>query len=866
MEYLVGSVYDLVQLGKADGMGAAPGCEHCTTDSYCLILYAQWKKKGYIITFERNAPFGAVCTGDTPPQECTIGEAEKLRPNGFICAGYKFLGWSEDQYATIPDYLDEAEVIDLTLVDSTEVKLYAIWQKCTHIDTLAYEVSEDYEATIVEYCSACYGHIAYASLSATDETFDGNPHAATVSGDYNTPNWLGETPKVVYVKKKDPKWDTDDLDHVWATWGGEGYTEAPVHAGEYTASLTVDEVTTVSCEFTISPVKWTTPEKPGYVDAKVGGKDGVLAQPPGSTVPGEAPKYEYRYQYLLDGTTYDFDWQDDEFIPTEHGNVFYYIYARAKADRDHIESDPSHFVLVLNGNAEVQWDIDLGIDVIEANIDGDNNLTFKAFAEENYHKRDWSVTLHTGSVYNPGTTITEQDGVYVLEALDTSDDVTYIVRITGVSLNANFEVKSTYDQVFDNFDNVTSFDISRDSSFTVQYTAKNYTPAEYGNEKDGYEALTFNKSAPEGVPADVPAGTKIIMVLNGEYWYTVLKSPKTTIPLTEFWKMGSAGSDRYTRTDGNSPVNMTWQFTFDFSEVDESSYPAGDSLEVTFGAPQKSESSEAPIFNLTENIGLVNCASFDLQCSGFTGNVATITYEYNKSNGHASIWQDRESALVITLSGTLPADLRLSTRLGQQTTLYSMSEGNQFIIPCGALTSGSNSIEIELISDLLGSVTEVTADVKWLVSASGADQSPLNGTEVGHVNRQIVVSMQPALLPALKIDRITQPNSPVLNELRLCKLDDDYSVDIRTVNLPEDWTVTLYLYRKDTTVGSATEGQFLYTGFYEVLDTSQNNIRSKLSLRGQEEGTFYLYVVATVGEDASRVIKSEDKYFFIAEE
>jgi hypothetical protein len=589
---------------------------------------------------------------------------------------------------------------------------------------------------------------------------------------------------------------------------------------------------------------------PEFVSVEVDGKKGIQITPP--TIDEsltDTPTYEYSSERVINGNVEPNSlWSTDKFIPTEHSNTYYYIYARLKADRNHIESDSSQYVKYLSDNASVEFLLDTGIMVTEANIEGNNSFTFKASPDTGYHKNNWSVTVYTENPYsNPeaqGSGLASDDkDQYILNLA--SSDVTYYVRIKGVATDAEFESKATYDQVFVNFTHVPLFSISRDSSFTVQYTMKNFTPSEY--DVPSVKFYLGDEST------TIPSGTKVIMVKDGSYWYCVTSSATSILNLGDFKKMGGSGNFVYERND--TIVSSTYQFIFDFS--DAQTMPVGNSLKVQFAAERSVD--EATKLDMVREIGLADEAIFKFDVT--LDNKAIIKYTYNKSDGYASIWNNREAAIVITLEGEIPEDIVASVSVGGQFTDYAPHKGNMFIIPCGALVNGESTIVVQFESELVNVLDNVNVSISWMVSDTIADKAPLNGTEVGKAlfeNKSLTL----AEAPALRITGITTMDSDV-GEIRLCKIDSSYQVTVATRNIPNEWEITMYLYRKDTTVGSTSEGQFIYTGFYQVLSGAA---KPELSLRGQEEGTFYLYVVATKGENANRVIMLEDKYFFIAEE
>ena len=69
-------------------------------------------------------------------------------------------------------------------------------------------------------------------------------------------NWLGDQPEISYEMAEDANWDDkDEIDDNWKT------DSKPLHAGNYTAKIIVEGVT-AQTEYTISPIKWETPEVP----------------------------------------------------------------------------------------------------------------------------------------------------------------------------------------------------------------------------------------------------------------------------------------------------------------------------------------------------------------------------------------------------------------------------------------------------------------------------------------------------------------------------------------------------------------------------------------------------------------------------
>ena len=96
---------------------------------YCTRCKAQLEKKpiSYSIKFNGN---GAT-SGSMIGQGFAYGTAQNLFENAFVRQNYEFIGWANDENATIPIYKDQQSVNNLTTTNNATINLYAVWKLST---------------------------------------------------------------------------------------------------------------------------------------------------------------------------------------------------------------------------------------------------------------------------------------------------------------------------------------------------------------------------------------------------------------------------------------------------------------------------------------------------------------------------------------------------------------------------------------------------------------------------------------------------------------------------------------------------------------------------------------------------------------
>ena len=843
-EYEVGSTYDLCQLTEADGMGISQSScgESCCSDTYSdsklLKLYAQWERKGYVIRFEKNQPEGAAVSGTMEDMACTQGADNPLPPNQFKCAGYVFLGWSQDREATVAVYMDGQNVYDITDEDSVMVRLYAVWKPCDHPE---HELKYDAEGSVLtQYCPLCmgetrYGHKAEAELDADTVVYDGHEHGAEL---WVENNWIGANPTVNYVKTYEEKWDKDDTDHVYETWKAPGTTKVPVHAGDYTASIAAGDAV-AKTEYQILRDKWPTPSVPQYTYETGETGEITITDPTGAN-------YEYKSVRLDGAVQHPTEWQNETTFAITTYNTYYYFYVRQREDRNHEASDENESTIYLSESAAsiVYFHYGEGISVENASVAGAGNFAFKTGPMDGWHKSDWSVKITKETEDGASATCTQDAGTdtYTLTKLD--EATAFHVTIQGVARNAVITATAENGQIFDTIRDET-LDISRDSAFTVEYSVTNYRPDEYSA-----QMLTFSGPLPEN--------TRIILMTTDsegkhQYWYRI-GAVSGPLNLTAFRKMGDQQVVPFSYpTEGAEEQSFRYRFMVDFSQTQAG--VAGEKLTMSL---KLTPNTGYPAVSCGEDAALQNAAVFTMTANQQSGQ---LTLQYQASAGHASIWENRKPALVLSLSDSgenapqLPPDVKLTVTNGDEEIDYPLRDKCRFIVPMDRLNDFAQvqTLQLALKSALFDRDQTVAFTADWYVSDSMSDTAPMAGDVEASEN--ISLSAQKTAAPSVRID----------SSQRICRQGENLSARVTVQNIPDDWTLTARLLRAQTDAGGKTV--YVDTAYKQTLTTSMNLLTKDytFALTGQDAGNFCLQIVGTMGSGGNQVNLLEARHYFILE-
>lgn len=833
-EYEVNATYNLKDLKLKDKVGAHNGHNDDGYDESLLIIYAIWERTGYVLKFDPNVGRGETYTGTMENQRVTVGVlngTQSINPNQFKRPGYKFTGWTLTPAPTDADtvYADGQSITEnFTTEDGATVTLYANWESCTHVDSLIYTADGN---ILTESCSACGGHSAAATISAVNSVYDGNKHLASVNF---SANWLGNKPGISYVMAAS-EWD--DKDTAVAEWSAD---PQPLHAGRYTASITAGDAS-AKAEYTISQIKWETPAVP-EINFRVD-KDEDNNNPKSSIeITNLISTGEIKYQYQIkrvDKSGNEFpvddypDWQDNRSFINIPYMTYYYFYAKQRGDRDHIESDSSRSEAYLaTGGNIVYIKNSTGIKVIPDYDEG--SFGCKVSPEDGYHFRNYTFEKEIKGIpdkeqigkpeYISITANRNEDGIYEYKVTFPNTVMYYQVRLTydGAVKNASVANKVTDGQVFRNF-NSKDTSISRDSAFTAQFTVSDYIPEEYTA-----QLLKFSQNLPEN--------TKIILKSDGKYWYYNLNSETHSIDLTEFTAMG--GDDKFICQITKS---FTYQFIVDFSQTED--YINADNLEMSLELTART--SDIPVEGNPLSVGIKKEAGFTIVSEAVVGKSATLNCTYNPSEGAASIWNDRKTALVLTAdaSSEVPADLTLTAVADGNTTLYTMNSNRQFIIPLGKIDN--KQVKITLNSSLFGSAEENLAfNADWYVSKSDADNSPINGyLDRPDASCNVNFSCKKDAVPSVRID----------GTKRLCKAGDKLNVDVNFKGIPDQGSITAYLQSKNG-------GQYVDTGAKVSISNDADTSRQiEFNMGKMSPGSYRILVI--VQESGANILKVP--YYFV---
>ena len=799
-----------------------------------LEIYAIWDANGYTVVYDPNSNS---YTGEMANDAFYYNQENKLKKNAYQRIGYDFIGWSTDKELTASSviYQDQQGVINLTNEKGAVVILYAQWAECNHdkqTHTYTYSVVDD-GRTLKRDCS-CGTYSEEVRLLAENFVYDKNNHPASV--EYTTASWM---PSVTY----------EALD------GDALVNDLPYYAGTYRASVTVDGFT-ASVTYTIEKAEQTAPPKPEYNTELVSGGSvlSVIPVGPSPLVESDPGGYDsviqYKLVYYIGGVQHTVvketaqnpsELIDGKYAVQFHVDVVltnYYVYvaysegANYKSSAD-ISADSVYFFagenveIIVNNPDGILKELTMaeggGEGIVENGARLSLSLLDNYYFPQGYDKGISVVTQRTAEGYeayevtfNAEIPCTE----YTIQNI--KDNTRIVITLPDVKRLLNLSGNITEGQ---NFNNITdsSATISRDSAYTVAFTIKNYDKTEYE-----VPVLCFDSA--------LPANTTIILqdkTRGGYYWASIRNTGTTELKLTNFVRLGDANKTPFALKNGT----MKLQLVVDFSQTENGM--SGNAVKTTLSVAAK-PASNAHIETSNRSANLKNVDPFTLTAQ----DDGVLTFRRNASDGFASKWLNRDSALVFIPNTALPADAHLQFVCGDLTEIiYANCDGN-FIYPMPKETEGT--VTVFLLSSLLvNNTTTYSFDVKWLVAESQAEQSPMNASTVA--SAQFAISCIKESDVSLKIT----------GDKKLYSVGETVKTAVSWEDLPQSHILEVVLMVK------TGDGKYSSTGVTrEIAFTEENGTRQiKISLAGNSAGSYCLQITAEQG----LIRVAEARYYFIVE-
>jgi len=686
-----------------------------------IIIYAIWKVNGYTVVYDPGVPEGEGWSGSVPSQKCDYVTTYFLPENDFDRPGYLFAGWLMPD-GTVKQPADTFS--KLTTANADTVTIYAQWKKCDHPDEHLVYTADDENDVMTKHCNQC-GMTATATLTAKDETYDGNPHYATLEVECLEEGfWTGL--EITYTGT------TLEPQNPPAGWTAEPIADDKmcINAGAYVATVADAKGNSISVNYTIKKAPQPAPvSKPSYIKPESGSTlviNRIAESDRISSVSGVEAVYVVRY--------YEGNVQNDEEVkdndPTidvleytlkgalkTYAVLVYYPETENYLPSDMISADSTFF---FGGNIYLTIKADTGIDFTYGEVE-EKEMVLHVSLREGYYLLDddfnFDKEVTSGDYDLEKLTIhrtsSENEGNFTINA-EPADESTSITVTIGRALKIPSLTDSIKEkQVFSDFVADADPTIARDSAFTVRYDLVGYHTDYYQMPK-----LSFKPALPEK--------TTIILRdrLTGSYWhYEVPAGGADSVDLDAFIRMGTT-KEEYPVVNGD----MRLQFIVDFSRA--KSLPTENALKVTFGA-EKIPGMPEGVKEITSSVREVKLKDADLSITAgadqTTGLVQKVQLKTG-SDGRASKYDYRDVALVLKPESMLPIDANVLVDLNESKSTWYPQANGTFIIPLGDYQNLVDEMTIRLNSNMFPMETTVyEMDAYLYLSMSDAEAAPLNG-------------------------------------------------------------------------------------------------------------------------------------------
>lgn len=294
--------------------------------------------------------------------------------------------------------------------------------------------------------------------------------------------------------------------------------------------------------------------------------------------------------------------------------------------------------------------------------------------------------------------------------------------------------------------------ISKDSAFTLQFSAENLIPDNYLSRK-----IVFDTA--------LPANTTITLIdwtnpTNIKYYYYQTTSLDTdTIELTSFYVMGSK-VDKYTNTTGNNAITEKLLFIIDLA--DNNTITSGATNTVNLVRILNSNQEEASPDVLSYTVQDNRTFELTIDEEKEIGEEINVEYTVSDITYSDSNYNDQKLALSIKPISTISVD---DAKIIYNGITYYLNSNNEFIIPLNNVQSaGTYNISFTFYSESINYHNgDCKLDVTLLASATANADAPHLGKEL----KTTEITLTTNIVPSIKVESMSNRwlTKDELNEL-----------------------------------------------------------------------------------------------------
>lgn len=692
-----------------------------------LTLYAIWRPIGYAVVFDPNAGENGQYTGKMEDMALKYDEEMPLTKNAFGRPGYYFKEWNTNADGSGQSYADEALVKNLSNEVGKPVTLYAQWTSCDH-DPATHTYTYTTSGNVLTGECDCKGCKVTATLLASDATYDQQMHEASLEITISTSVSEAVEEKLSNITVVHEMYTLPDGENPEANWTQMADGKYPINAGKYRASITVSGQTAVK-EYTIQKAPQSAPGKPTYMtnkdDASITTDKLQVNEVQQSalvstdTTNAETGKigYDCHVEYAVvydqgDGTQSEPEWQTARDFTLNTALTNYYVLVRYSEGTNYEASAPARAdsKYFFAGDVSIIVHGVDGVDyrLVEATMDNDvvTGVKLTLTVKEGYYfPNNYAVSQITVKPETNGP-------LTAVPRPDEGNSTKQVYTVNGIQKNSNIDVYLspvkklptirsfvTEGQVFADFTDTQAV-ISRDSAYTARFVVENFDASVYTG------GIVIN---------GLPDGTPLILMKKCSGTTTYYRANAAgNVALTDFAEMGKENT---CFSWNQNEQNVTLQLV-----AVNSSVLSGSSVSTSLALTHSSEQPNAADVSGTVATELKDEAAFAI----LEGD-ASLTLRYTPSEGTASIWNERDNALVLKAAAgtTLPEDAKLKYSYGSYNRDCSMNPEGLFVIPLGQLQSDSITLDFSLSTKM--KTGTYSLDAQWYIAQSQAETAPTNG-------------------------------------------------------------------------------------------------------------------------------------------